>query len=179
MRVYAERYKYKTGVKKEEYEITGISLEEAIVRAKSLRKEYTRVIVINDNSMSDKLFLDALKRMKERIEAGLPLVFWDDTTIGAKETHCSWGLCSIDSEQWPDSEYHTWPLQYLKEGRISTVCRQPDQFCVFDDDTKCNELEDASAGCFYRCRIFQEEFRPTRVQVVELYDIKIKEMVGH
>lgn len=174
MRIYAEKY----GKETEEFLKESLTLEEATVLAKDLAVQYDHVIVINDESMSDELFLDALKRMKERIESGLSLVFWDDTTIGAKETHCSWGLCSIDKEQWPDPLYHIWPLQYLKEGRIAVVDRQPTQFCVFDDDTKCNEFQDASSGCFWRCRIFQERFRPTQIQAVELYDIRIKELVG-
>jgi hypothetical protein len=140
-----------------------------------LKRNYDYVTMINDAVMSSELFLAALKRMKQRIEAGLPLEFYDDTTPGAKNTYCSWGMCSDDPEQWPYVMYHTWPLQFLEAGRIAPIDFQEDQWCPFDDDEKCGEFGDASGGCFYRCRIFQEGFRPAAAEAIELYAAAIYE----
>ncbi len=170
MKVYAERYKRKDGLEQEKFNKDGLTLENARQLAIELEPKYDRVIVINDELMSDELYLTALKRMKERIEAGLPLVFWDDTEIGSKDTHCSWGLCSNDAEQWPDLLYHTFPLEV---GRIAPITKQPHQFCPFDSQ-ECGKFQDAGSGCFWRCSIFQKGFRPSAGNAIYLYEDMIE-----
>ena len=168
MRVYAERCKRKTDLEREKFNKNGLTLENARRLAIELGPKYDRVIVINDELMPNDLYLAALKRMKERIETGLPLVFWDSTEIGDKDTHCSWGLCSNDVEQWPDVLYHTWPLRFLETGRIAPITKQPHQFCPFDSQ-ECNEFQGAGSGCFWRCTIFQRGFRPSAEDAIYLY----------
>lgn len=174
MQIYAERYKCKTGQKRDEFRQNDLTLEDACQLAVELESEYDRVMIINDAPMSDELYVVALQRMSERIEAGLTLVFWDDTIVGDKDTHCSWGLCSRDPKQWPDPLYHTWPLEYLEQGRISRVSRQPHQFCPFDDKNQLREYDHAGTGCFWRCSIFQERFRPSADDAILLYENMIK-----
>ena len=93
-------------------------------------------------------YLIALERLKKLIESGEPLVYWDCTAIGAKETHCSWGLGSSDAKMWPDPVDHLWPDEFLSRGRVAPLYRQEDQMCPFDRRTEGSPL-----GCFYRCRL--------------------------
>jgi len=94
---------------------------------------------------------DALRRMRERIAAGLELDAWDCTAIGNKDTHCSWGMCSNDIEQWPDKDDHAWPVQFEERQRVAP--RTPPGGCPLD--TRTGTPEESRWGCFYHCRVFR------------------------
>lgn len=96
---------------------------------------------------------DALRRMRERIASGMKLVAWDCGMIGSKDTHCSWGMCSNDVKQWPDSDDHVFPDDFEDRKRVSP--RDAPGGCPFDRRTG-TEYEDRH-GCFYTCRAFQGE----------------------
>lgn len=116
-----------------------------------------------------KRYVAALKRIRDQIQQGSTLNYYDNTTIGAKETHCSWGLCSAKKKQWPDPEDHLWPDQFIKYSRVAPKYLQREQMCPFD-----TREEGIPLGCFYKCRIFQSKVPPTREEALELYQIEIK-----
>jgi hypothetical protein len=128
-------------------------------------------------------YIAALERQRARIEGGLELEYYDDTTIGAKETHCSWGLCSHDKEAWPDPEDHLWPGQFVEEGRVAPRYQVKGQLCPFDTDQNARgHIRDVGdpQGCFYRCRFFQARTLratlgppPDRKRALELYDERL------
>lgn len=134
----------------------------------------------NDSmSMPHARYVALLERQRARIEAGLALDYYDDTTPGAKETDCSWGLCSNDKEAWPDPEDHLWPDQFIEEGRVAPRYMTQGQLCPFDTDKTprghVRDLGDPS-GCFYRCRFFQAKTlgpAPSRKRALELYDERL------
>jgi len=115
---------------------------------------------------------DALRRMRGRIAGETPLDLVDSNMSGDKHTHCSWGMCSRDPEQWPDPDDHTWPESFTREGRVAPRHQRETQFCPMDrKDTKQTETL-GPGGCFYRCRMFTPngEPRPDRKIALQLYD---------
>lgn len=121
-----------------------------------------------DIRMNNDRYLKLLKRMKGLISRGLELEFWDDTTPGAKDTHNSWGLCSNDTEAYPDAEDHLWPED---RTRHAPKYRKEHQACPFDRG------QNGSMGCFHRCMFFNPEKgqpKPTQNQAIRLYDEQIK-----
>jgi len=126
--------------------------------------------------MSHEQYTAALQRQRQRIADGLKLDFWDDTTVGAKETHHAWGLCSTDKEAWPRAEDHLWPDQFLEDGRVAPKYRVNGQVCPFDTQKtpKGHIYETGNpTGCFYRCMFFQARrlgTPPNRKRALELYD---------
>lgn len=117
--------------------------------------------------LKDKRYLKLLKRMKKRIATGHKLIYWDDTTPGAKDTHNSWGLCSNDPLAYPDSKDHIWPEN---KARHAPKYRKEHQACPFDRG------QNGLYGCFYRCMFFNpvnEGFEPNQSQALKLYDEQI------
>lgn len=117
-------------------------------------------------------YLAALKRLRALIADGLSFRSDDDDTPGNKSTSCSWGLCSDDRAQWPDPEMHLWPKQFISHGRVAPKYFHRHHFCPFD-----SQEGNLSNGCFYRCRHFQKNLRPTKAQALEMFDKTIKEAV--
>lgn len=135
-----------------------------------------------DLYMSDERYLKALKRIRQQIAEGPELSYYDDTTIGNKDTSATWGLCSSFAEQWPDAEDHLWSDQFRDGGRVAPKYRVRGQSCPFDDPedgyARMDNLEDPR-GCFWRCRVFQAGHRgfigpPSREEALELYDLAIE-----
>jgi len=135
--------------------------------------------------LTDKQFVELLKRQLKRIADGVKLDHVDSNQTGSKFTHCSWGLCSEDMETWPDPE--TWLFEpfrnyaYNEDGELVDVPRPKyrgdHQFCPFDRKDN-RSAQDGSFGCFYRCRIFRPkgEKRPNRERAIELYQIRLREV---
>lgn len=120
----------------------------------------------DDMHLSDDGYLRALLRMGARIAAGLPLTGFDCTAVGAKDTQCSWGLCSDSLEQWPDDEDHLFPERL--PHRSSPKYRQAHQRCPMQAD------DGEPLGCFYRCRFFQSQHpTPTKDEALALYEAAI------
>lgn len=131
-------------------------------------------------NLSDDRYLAALKRIRAHIAAGSSFTSDDDDTIGNKHTECSWGLCSDRKEDWPDSEDHLWPDQFVKQGRVAPLYRKKHQLCPFDRRMTASpgtvSSIDMMQGCFYTCRIFRPKKDPrmTREQALALYDQAIE-----
>lgn len=126
-------------------------------------------------NMPQERYVAALRRQRERIAKGLPLRAVDDNTPGDKSTTCTWGLCSEEREAWPDAQDHLWPDQFIERGRVAPLYLKPKQKCPLD----LRDLKDADLnGCFFTCRVFQaaKGARPSREEVIHLYDNRIKEV---
>ena len=131
----------------------------------------------SDLEMPWKLYRKALQILIQRLQDGEELSYYDDTTIGNKSLHNSWGLCSQQKEQWPDPEMHLWPDQFTERGRVAPRYRQEGQWCPNDrraweyptnDPTKRSGYW--KSGCFYTCMFFQPDGRslPNHQQVIAL-----------
>lgn len=124
--------------------------------------------------MPNERWLEALKRMRARIASGLKLDAVNSDVTGDKYTHCSWGMCSHDKEQWPESGDHLWPDQFEERGRVAPRYSIEGQVCPLCAEAKHN-------GCFYECRVFQRRRgrrgkKPlARSFVLHLYDEAIAE----
>lgn len=120
-------------------------------------------------------YIAALHRQLSRIQTGLKLAAEDSTAPGNKYTECSWGLCSDETQAWPDAQDHLWPDQFLSRGRVAPLYRQKEQKCPIDT----RSLYDLNPnGCFYTCRIFSRGKNPlpSAEQVVVLYRARIAEV---
>jgi hypothetical protein len=107
-------------------------------------------------------YVDALKRFREAIANGEKLEYFDDTTIGNKDTQCTWGLCCSDKKMWPKD------ARLFDRDPISIKYRKANHKCPMDKRNK-----DHDFGCFYHCRVFQGP-KPTRVEALKLYDEELK-----
>lgn len=112
-------------------------------------------------------YVAALRRQLKRIEAGVPLQYYDDNTVGSKSMSVSWGLCCEDKAAWPDKEDHLWPDQFEKHGRVAPRYLKAGHTCPFDARGVGNkELN----GCFYTCMIFQKKYKtPNREIAIALF----------
>lgn len=121
--------------------------------------------------LTNKQHLETLERFRDAIAKGLKLHFFNDETIGDKDSQATWGLCSRKKIMWPDPETHMWPNDPRDQNSDEIYGIKylgGDQRCPMD------KREGESAwGCFYHCRIFQGP-RPTREQAVQLYDLSIE-----
>lgn len=124
-------------------------------------------------SMGEGRFQDALRRLRDRIAGGLPLVLDDDNATGV---HCSWGLCSLDAEQWPDDDDHVFPESHRKHLRVARRDLKDDTYCVHDGRP---QKERSTWGCFFKCQMFHPwmnastDRRPTREETIAALDAMI------
>jgi len=144
---------------------------------------------VADFDLPDDRYLAVLERQRDRIARGLPFVAWDSDTTGDKDTEMSWGLCTGDLGAWPDKQDTMWPDRKPRMGRHSNIeptddpaynhgrvygvkHRTDDQPCPLDQGAVPSRW-----GCFYRCRVFNPKGngKPSREEVLRLYDIRIKE----
>ena len=128
--------------------------------------------------MSDDRHSMALVRLRTRIADNLKLDHWDSVEVGSKDTHCSWGLCSNDKEQWPNAGDHIFPISFTGTGRIAP--RDSDGHMCPMQHTEASTIPGLQAmGCFHKCRVFTPLKRapiPTRAETLALFDKKISEM---
>lgn len=121
-----------------------------------------------EHYLSHDRYIIALKRIREQIKNRSKLQYEDSDSIGDKYTTCSWGMCSMYKEQWPDKEDR---IRTFNSGLIDAKQQDTNQNCPMD-----SKQEGAIWGCFYRCRIFQNLGKlPSREEAIRLYDITIKE----
>lgn len=118
---------------------------------------------IGTRRLTDEQYIQWLELQAARIDGGLPLIFWDDETEGAKELYCSWGMCNDDAAAWPRADTwqhprHTRPTRPAGKKTVEHVRGTPAHWCPFDragfPDTTIQEGR-ADSGCFQRCAIFQ------------------------
>lgn len=110
-------------------------------------------------------YLIALVRLREQIK-NKPLIFDDCELTGNKNTYCSWGLCCEDIAVYPERKDWIWPNKQLTSDKVDPLpfhnlpslymedVKGIGQACPFEWN---NTETDRLSGCFYRCRIFQEE----------------------
>ena len=120
-------------------------------------------------SLPNPRYLEALKRQRESIAAGLPFKAVNSEELGEKFVDCSWGLCSRAKEAWPEPNDHLWPDQFVERGRVAPLYLKGNQACPLSREIR-------SAGCFYTCMVFNPTKgakKPTREEALALYDAKI------
>ena len=112
----------------------------------------------------------ALQRLRKIVETE-PLNGYNDTTIGYKNTECSWGLCSDSKKLWPDAKDHVFPYDFLNYGRVTTLSKG--HACPMVVSSSRNGY-----GCFWNCRFFQRHKSPTQKEMLALIDAKLVEVRG-
>ena len=113
----------------------------------------------------------ALRRLRAIVEAE-PLDGYDDTTIGCKNTECTWGLCQQNKKLWPDPQDYKWPHDEDRVAPISRVVA-----CPLDTDP---DTGMGNNGCFYRCGFFNSRKfgKPTREEVLKRIDELLENLNG-
>lgn len=120
-----------------------------------------------DELPKDRLIL-ALKRLRKRVET-VDLSGYDDTTPGSKNNECTWGLCSDSEELWPDAQDHTFPHDFIDDGRMTQLGYQG--YCPMQRE------KGNGSGCFWYCQFFQRKFtNPTREKYLKMIADKIAEL---
>ncbi len=160
-------------------------------------------VCVNPNDeMTLQQHLGVLRRFREIIADGLPVITTDSTSRGDKYTECNWGLCagSHSGQEaaevcFPDPMLHTWPDTFAVDGRIAPIKRPEGLFCPMDLRNSSQDnpeivktgappnigVRDAMAGlqgCYYTCRVFQRT-NPTQEQAIRLYDLAIERINNH
>lgn len=132
--------------------------------------------------LSPERYLTALQRFRNAIAKGdMPLIGFDDTTIGDKDTQVTWGLCNSNPTMWPDAQDHLWPDQFTHEHRSTPLHTAKGQACPFDQSRHDTEPT-PPYGCFYRCDFFQTPRRkppPTQETILARYDELIARVETH
>jgi hypothetical protein len=123
-----------------------------------------------DIYLTDAQFLAGLRRIRGAIASGRKFHFVDSDTIGDKHTHCSWGACGDEPEDWPDPEALMWPDRRLIHGKVTPKYQKDHQHCPFER----REQRDNPSGCFYRCLAWKRTI--TRTRALKLYDEEIAEL---
>jgi hypothetical protein len=112
--------------------------------------------------------VQVLKNLRQQI-LHTGLVLDDSDVIGAKHTHCTWGMCTNSKKVWDRPEYHVWPHSFKTEDRIAPlniVIR-----CHFD-----RRQEGEHSGCYHECDIFSPtKERPSSEEVIAMIDRLISE----
>jgi hypothetical protein len=93
---------------------------------------------------SDESYRRTLKELGRRVEAGVPLEYYDCEEIGAKNTECTLGLCDDGIQVSQDGVYRTKDHACPHDRRFFAADGQPT-----------SASGDASIGCFYHCHIFK------------------------
>ena len=133
--------------------------------------------------MTDDQYHQWLILNRSRIWHGLPLIAWDDNTIGDKDTYASWGMCSDDIAAFSDPE--TWAYgemtkpHHWDKTRLRTISRGPDHYCPFDrrmveSHQRGFSQSGADFGCFYSCRIFGRQItKNDKDNAIAWFDVAI------
>ncbi len=117
--------------------------------------------------LTDEQHLHMLKKVRDRIANGETMVLDDSDDIGNKHTHCSWGQCT-------DKGWEKEALFRKDTPLLGSKYHDKGQICPFDKD-QAGESVLSPAGCYHRCKIFQNSRgnRPSREEALELYNITI------
>lgn len=123
-------------------------------------------------------YVEALRRQRGRIASGLELNLVDSNAQGDRHSSANWGLCSDEKAAWPDPEDHSWPDQFVEDGRVAPRHRTEGQDCPFDDPKRRRPNDTGTWGCFYRCMLFQSKSteRPDGKRALELYDDMLRKL---
>lgn len=116
-------------------------------------------------------YLGALERIRGRIANGIPVGLDDSNFIGDKYTHCAWGVCTDSKEVWDKPELHTWPMEFIEDGRVAPLTH-PSK-CPLD-----GRKGKSMQGCFYECLAFRppKGFVLTAEYALALYDGEIAKL---
>lgn len=117
--------------------------------------------------LSPKRLMFAYIRLKRIVES-TKLSGYDDTTIGSKNTECTWGLCSENPKLWPDRIDHTWPHDLKRIAPLNYQGHCPMQM------EKGN-----GSGCFWYCKFFQHKYKnPSREEYLEMIAKKLELIIS-
>lgn len=108
-----------------------------------------------DLNLTDKQYQIALNNLVFLVKNGLKLDGFDSDTVGDKNTQCTWGLCGENPKVFNTADMHLFPAQL--PGRLSPKYREHHHRCPFEDPKNGDQI----SGCFYRCRYFTFNKRPT------------------
>lgn len=109
-------------------------------------------------------YLIAMQNLRAFVESGAQLSGFDDCTIGAKDTQCTWGLCGDNVKVYPFSTMHIFSEQFPQ--RLSPKHREQHHRCPFENPNG----KDQTSGCFHRCRFFLEGQRPNKAGWLQWFD---------
>jgi len=127
------------------------------------------------DSLRDDEYILVMKRLREAISDGLSLNSDDSTDIGNKHTHCSWGLCTNSADIWKEPTLHIWPNEFIERGRVAPRNKGKNHICHLKGEvSKRNRM----CGCFYSCRVFQDDTNPSRDFVLNRIDELIARFEG-
>lgn len=116
-------------------------------------------------NLTDKQYLKAMISLENLVKSKtLKLQGFDDNFIGDKDTQCTWGLCGNNRDVYSDNNMH------LFKDRCSPKYRLEHHKCPFED----KEHKDQTNGCFYRCKFFQYNYRPSIKEWLVMYNETIK-----
>jgi len=119
------------------------------------------------DTLTKKQNINVLKNLRKYIIKH-DLYYDDCDDIGDKYNICNWGMCTKSSEVWDRPEYHIWPFEFTKKGRVAPITRVIK--CHFDIRTNFIPY-----GCFYTCIIFQNNVKPTKDKTLQMIDSILKE----
>lgn len=117
--------------------------------------------------LTDEQFLETLKRIRLSIMNDKPLTADNSNETGNKYNDCSWGMCSRESEHWPDKTMMLFPD---RDDVCPKYSQRDRHICPMDRRMDTGKVD--GNGCFWTCRIFlrKNDKLPTKEEAIALFD---------
>ena len=141
----------------------------------------------NELYLTDKQYLDLLKRIRKDLDEIQVIYAEDCTMIGYKHTITNVGLCASEETDggWSKAKYVTretamWPKEFDKIGEVRYENPQMFTMKYTGVNHKCPldaRSNKGGDGCFYHCRAFKDK-NLTIAEVKRLYDEVIAKIEG-
>jgi hypothetical protein len=128
------------------------------------------ILINNKCALTKAQTLKVLKSIRTAIARGDELVLDNSEEIGAKHTHCNWGMCTNLPEHYPDPRMHKFPKDFVENGNVNPLRWPTGHGCPMYTKRKTRSHH----GCFYCCRAFGGSVN--REQALALYDEAISEL---
>jgi hypothetical protein len=121
------------------------------------------------NHLTDKQYKEVMERLAGVVKSGsIKLNGFDSDAVGDRDTQCTWGLCGENPFVYHSADMHLFPEQL--PGRLSPKYKEKHHRCPFEDPLARNQ----TSGCFYRCRFFQQNKRPSKVEWEVWYKLALE-----
>lgn len=128
---------------------------------------YPSIVINNRDDLTKKETIKVMESIKKTIQSE-SIKGYDCDAVGAKNLECNWGFCGDRKDHYPDPDMHTFPQDFVDNGRISHL--NPAIACPLRYKHR------EGRGCFYDCVFFSRKKNPDKGKALILYDNAINKL---